>query len=188
MPGSTAAFSFSSVRATTRPASRMSAISLSLLYWIMRAPSAAVGPQRRDRPVGHVVDGPHRVDTDEQTLLRVVADERRGLLVVDLEPVPDRLRLVVVALEQLTAAAVAHTLRRRRVEVQMPDVPAVTAGAAPGQPAYDLVVVDHELEHHVERRVRRQQQVVEGLGLRHVAREAVEQEALGRVVLREPVA
>src|SRR6476469_8018556 len=98
MPGSTAALSLSRVRPTTSPASRLRAISCSLLYWIMS--SLPVAPKRGDRPLGHVVHRPHRVDAGEQPRLCVVAHQRRGLLVIDLESVPDRLRLVVVALEQ----------------------------------------------------------------------------------------
>src|SRR4051812_312604 len=112
MPGRTAAVSLSSVRPTTSPAWRMRAISASDLIWIMTPFSPAVrastkGSQRRVRAVRDVVARPHRVDADEQARLGVVADQRRGLLVVDLQAVPHRLRLVVVALEQLATADVA---------------------------------------------------------------------------------
>ena len=76
----------------------------------------------------------------------------------------------------------------RRVEVDVPDVPAASAGAPPGQPADDLVVVDHQLEHDVERGAELGEDLVEVLGLGDVAREAVEQEAAGGVVLGQPVA
>src|SRR3954453_7833897 len=127
MPGVTAAFSFSSVRPTTSPASRISAISSSVLIWITVL-SLSKRPQRAQRPLGHVVDWTHRVDAHEDAGLGVVAHQRRRLLVIDLEPVTDGLRLVVIALEQLAAADVTDTLRRRRVKVQVPDVPAAAAG------------------------------------------------------------
>src|SRR4051812_48355219 len=184
MPGVTAAFSFSSVRPTTSPASRISAISSSVLIWIKVA-SLPERTEGGERPLRHVVDGTHRVDAHEYASLGVVAHQRCRLLVVDLEPVTDRLRLVVVALEQLATADVTHTLRRRRVEVQMPDVSAAPAGTPAGEPPDHLVVVDHELQHDVERRPPVEQQVVERLGLRHVAGETVEQEAFAGVVLLE---
>src|SRR3954449_7805702 len=118
IPGSTAARSFSRVRPTTRPASRMSAISRSLLYWIM-ACSSPEGPQRTQRALGHVVDRPCCVDADEDALAGVVPHQGRGLLVVDLEPVADGLRFVVVTLEQVAAAAVADPLRAGGVEVDV---------------------------------------------------------------------
>src|SRR3954452_21136067 len=184
MPGVTAALSFSRVRPTTSPASRISAISSSVLIWINVA-SLSERTECGERPLRHVVDGTHRVDAHEYAGLGVVAHQRCRLLVVDLEPVTDRLRLVVVALEQLATADVTHTLRRRRVEVQMPDVSAAPAGTPSGQPPDHLVVVDHELQDHVEGRPPVEQHVVERLCLRHVAREAVEQEALAGVVLLE---
>ena len=62
------------------------------------------------------------------------------------------------------------------------------AGTATGQPPDHLVVVDDELEHHVELDAAVGEHVVEDLGLRDRAREAVEQEAAVRVVLGQPVA
>src|SRR3954466_12716769 len=96
MPGVTAAFSFSRVRPTTSPASRISAISSSVLIWINALPllyaaaiipaaSAAVGTQCSQCPFCDVVDRTHRVDAHEDTGLGVVAHQRRGLLVIDLE-------------------------------------------------------------------------------------------------------
>src|SRR3954449_11600440 len=106
-PGATAAFSFSRVRPTTRPASRISAISSSVLIWI----NVASLPERTEggqSPLRHVVDGTHRVDAHEHASLGVVAHQRRRLLVVDLEPVTDRLRLVVGTLGKLATAGGPH--------------------------------------------------------------------------------
>src|SRR5437016_1880194 len=83
-----------------------------------------------------------------------------------IEPVPDGVRLVVVALEQLPAAAIADALDAGRVEVDVPDVPAVAAGTTTGQPPDHLVVVDDELEYDVQRRTGGEQQVVERARLR----------------------
>src|SRR4051794_16294997 len=138
IPGVTAALSFSRVRPTTSPASRISAISSSVLIWI-NALSLPEGPERGERSLRHVVDGTHGVDAHQDAGLGVVAHQRRRLFVVDLESVPDRLRLVVVALEQLAAADVTDTLRRRRVGGPMPEVPTTPARTpspqGPGPPA-----------------------------------------------------
>ena len=61
------------------------------------------------------------------------------------------------------------------------------AGAPARQPADDFVIVDNEFEHDRERRAHLGEHVVEDLGLRDVAREAVEQEAVAGVVLVEPL-
>ena len=78
-----------------------------------------------------------------------------------------------------------RTCRRRRptvgrIELDVPDVAALLAGAPPGQPADDLVVVDLQFEHDVEGGPEVGEDAVELVGLRHVAREPVEQEAVGR--------
>src|SRR5690242_10187054 len=95
MPGVTAAFSFSNVRPTTSPASRISAISSSVLIWI-NVLSLPERTQRRECTLRHVVDRAHGVDADQHSGLGVVAHQRRRLLVVDLESMPDGFRLVVV--------------------------------------------------------------------------------------------
>src|SRR5262245_56785429 len=125
IPGRTASRSSSSVRPTTKPASRIFTISASDLYSItrlrllnMRLSAQPVGPglsvsstepvQRRRRPVRHVVHRAGRVDAHQHTLVSVEPDKWRGLFGVDLEPVPNGLLTVVVPLEQLAATVVAH--------------------------------------------------------------------------------
>ncbi len=94
---------------------------------------------------------------------------------------------VVVTLEQLTAAAIADALRRGWIEVHMPDVPTVTAGPPPGQPPHHLIVVDDEFQDDIQARPHSLEQLPQDLGLRHVAREPIKQEALGGVLLGEPI-
>src|SRR5215210_9480036 len=81
-------------------------------------------PQGVDGTLGDILDRPRGVHPAQQAALAVVADQRGGLVGVDLEPVPDRLLAVVVALEQLPVATVADPVGARRVEVEVPDVPA----------------------------------------------------------------
>src|SRR5918993_2842256 len=151
-PGTAAARSASRVRPTTSPAARISATSASLLIWIIRSRflnisvlrprSVAVAAQRVDGPLGDVLDRAGRVDAAEQAPVAVVADQRRGLVGVDLEPVPDGVLAVVVALEELACAAVALPRRGGRVEVEGPHVAAAPARPPAGQPPHHLVVVD----------------------------------------------
>src|SRR3954451_10336293 len=119
IPGVTAALSFSRVRPTTSPASRISAISSSVLIWI-NALSLPEGPERGERSLRHVVDGTHGVDAHQDAGLGVVAHQRRRLFVVDLESVPDRLRLVVVALGKPAAPRVPNTPPPQRGGVTKP--------------------------------------------------------------------
>src|SRR5262245_14018386 len=55
---------------------------------------------RRPEPVVHLSGRAAPVEAPQQAALVVVLDQRRGLLVVDLEPVADRRLVVVVALDQ----------------------------------------------------------------------------------------
>src|SRR4051794_23327270 len=104
-PGRTASRSSSSVSPTTTPARRIRAIcSGDLISIALRSRNiglSAVRLQGVDRPLRDLVDAPLGLDRPQQVAVAVVLDERRSLLVVDLEPVTDRLRLVVVALKEL---------------------------------------------------------------------------------------
>src|SRR5262245_7703464 len=75
-----------------------------------RSGIAAEAHQGIDRPFRDVLDRPCRVQSHEDALVRIKVDQRRRLLGVDLEPVPDGLLPVVVTLEQLTPALVAGAL------------------------------------------------------------------------------
>ena len=113
MPGLTASRSSSRVSPTTSPASRISAICSGDLISSASDRGTSVdtrvtgGVEGLDRALGDLVDLALRGDRAEQTELGVEADQRGGLLVVDLEPALHGLRLVVVALEQLAAVDVA---------------------------------------------------------------------------------
>src|SRR3954467_3821501 len=131
-PGRAASRSRSRVRQTTSPASRISRISDRLLISTCSRRIALVlagrllcsglvpersGPggvlvlvamQRIEGPIGHVVDRSGRIDTYQDASRGVEGHERRRLLRVDVESVPHRAGLVVVALEQLAAIAIAH--------------------------------------------------------------------------------
>src|SRR5262245_1732312 len=107
-----------------------------------------------------VVDRTVRVDADDVPPGRtVVLDERSGLALVDLEPLADRVRRVVGA--SLVGRALRQTLEQH------------------------LAVTDLELEDYVEVAAQPREERVERLGLRGVARKAVEDEAGDRVAAVE---
>src|SRR4051795_6769914 len=97
---------------------------------------------------------------------------------VDLQALADRLRLVVLALDERGAVDVAATVLLGRVEVDVVDAPALR-DATPGQPADDLVVGGLDEEHGRQRAPVLVERGLERLALGDRAREAVEQEAVG---------
>ena len=141
---------------TTSPARRMLAICSGVLIstprpWNMPPPQSSAdssAAMARSVTVVHRAGG---VDAAQQPGLGVVVDQRRRLLAVDLEPVPDRAGRVVVAPEQLTSAGVAHPLVGGLVELHVPVAAAPVAGTPARQPPHDLVLVDRQLQHGVQR-------------------------------------
>src|SRR3712207_6737570 len=142
-PGRTAAFTAAIAPAVTSPDARISSISCGVLIWIIRplhfassargerrpAPSrTASASERLERPLGDLLDRAHGVDPSQQSLSVVPARQRCRLLAVHVEAVPHGLGLVVVALHHL----------------------AVHQHPPAGEPAHQLVLVDHELQHAVE--------------------------------------
>src|SRR6185437_3178613 len=103
--------------------------------------SVHVRLQGGQRALGDLFHRPGRVDADQDVLVRVESDQRRRLGAGDLQPVPDDLFLVVVALEELAAAVVADVRRGGRLVQQVPDPLTAPAGAAAGEPPDDLVLV-----------------------------------------------
>src|SRR4051812_15641074 len=109
-PGRTASRTRCTAAARIRPPSAISSISRALLSWITvcRPPSSSAG-QRTERAGGHVLHRAHRVDDgDLGAMLLVPVEHRACLLVVDGQPVADRLGLVVLPSYQLAAALVAR--------------------------------------------------------------------------------
>src|ERR1041384_5514779 len=102
-PGLAASRSLARVSATTRPAARISRICSGDLSSISRCRtggSPPVGAKRVYGAHGHVLDRAGGVDADQLALRPVVVDQRRCVARIDLEPLGDRLGLVVVALEE----------------------------------------------------------------------------------------
>src|SRR4051794_23064678 len=111
-------------RASTRPAAAICSISSGVFRTITEDSVVAGGrlelvlePQRRQRGpyvVVHLAGRALAVEAAQHALLLVAVHERARLVVVDLEPVLDGLRLVVVALHELRAVLVADALVLRR--------------------------------------------------------------------------
>src|SRR3954464_14226301 len=143
-------------RAATRPAAAICSISSGVFRTITEDSVVAGGrlelvlePQRRQRGpyvVVHLAGRALAVEAAQHALLLVAVHERARLVVVDLEPVLDGLRLVVVALHELRAVLVADSLVLRRVELDVVEVPVLGADAAAREAADHLVVghVDQE--------------------------------------------
>src|SRR5260370_41932054 len=72
--------------------------------------------------------------------IRIVVHQRPRLLPVDLEPLPDRLLPVVVALNQRFARNVVLTHGLRRIEFDMVHSPRAGMRPAPAHPLNDLLL------------------------------------------------
>jgi hypothetical protein len=118
----------------------------------------------------------------------VIVDQGLGLVVVGLQTVADRLRLVVVALDQPRTILVADVLSLRRVELDVVVVALLDADPPTAEPALDLLVRDVEEQHRGDPPPQLGQLLVERLRLRGRPREPVEDEAVAGVVLLEALA
>jgi hypothetical protein len=107
--------------------------------------------------------------------------------VVDGQALLDRLRLVVVALDESRAVLVADALVLRGVELHVVHV-LVLHALAPSREAPDhLVVADLDQQHRGEQPSAAVERALEHLGLADRAREAVEQEAVVGLAGVEPL-
>ena len=97
-------------RASIRPEAAIASISSGVLRMIATSELLfeAEGGKRGPDVAVHLVGRAGAVEAAQQPLLLVVVDQRLGLLVEDVEPVLDRLLLVVVALDQRRAVLVAE--------------------------------------------------------------------------------
>src|SRR6266508_2743700 len=105
---------------TTAPACRMRSISRPFLIVTAIGSCRLLtsrGPRDRSEDiVRDVFDRPITVHLHELAALAVKVEQRRGLLIVQGEPSPDRLRSVIFALDQPASVAITHARHIRRVE------------------------------------------------------------------------
>jgi hypothetical protein len=128
----------------------------------------------------------------EQPARLVVLDQRPRLALVDLEPILDHVLAIVGTLDQLRRLAVgmvvAAVAEFRLGAVDIEHLAALRARAPPGQPLEQRLRIDVHQHDGVDRLAELGEQLVEGAGLGHVARIAVEDEALRGVGPADPLA
>src|SRR6185312_14259016 len=98
--------------------------------------------------------------------------------VVDLQPLLDDLRLVVVALDQARAVDVAAALLLRRIALDVVDAARLHAHAPARYAVDERLVRDVEQQHRRDAAAELVERLPERVGLRPRAREAVEDEAV----------
>src|SRR4051812_27382600 len=107
IPARTSRRSICTVAARILPPSAIVSISRALLSWIIRSSRVSLlrggsGDQGAERPGRHVLDRAHGVDRrDLGAMLTIPLEHRLGLPAVDVEPVADRLGLVVLAADHV---------------------------------------------------------------------------------------
>src|SRR5882762_530175 len=146
MPARTSRRSMRTVAARILPPSAISSISRRLFSWITCVSCERSFLEGAEGALRDVLNFAYGVDRGYlRAVLLVPVQHGRRLLLVDVEAVADRLRLVVLAAHQLAAALLAGRTRLA------PRVWRLTllAHRAAGQATYDLVVVDVEHEHGV---------------------------------------
>ena len=135
--------------------------------------------------VGDVVDPLPAVDRPEDPGGPVVRHDLAQAAELEGEPRPDRLRAVVLALDERRAVEVAAAGRPRRVRRLVVDVARGLADPAAGQADHEVLGRHVDLEGSVDPGVALREGGVERLGLGAVAREAVEDHAAAGVGLGE---
>ena len=110
------------------------------------------------------------IDLAQQALALVESDKRLGLAMINNETILDGVGIVVLANDKLRAALVADALDLRRQSLDMIASLALRASAASGDTIGDDFVGDIDKHHRLDRRA----SVLENLGLRNIAREAIE--------------
>src|SRR5438874_4456203 len=119
---------------------------------------ASSATERLERALGDLIHRADGVDGDDAGAVALVPiEDRRGLRLVDRQPIPYRRRLVVFSAHERAAALVAFPTRLAPGVGRL----AVLAHRARAEPAHDLVVIDVEVEHGVELAVRRLQHALE---------------------------
>src|SRR5581483_783203 len=138
--------------------------------------------------VEDVVHRAFAVDRGELVLLLVVVDQRRGLVLIDLEALADHFLVVVRALHELAAVVIADALLLRRAVVDVVEMAADAAGAPAREPLDQAVELHVQQDRLVQRLALGLEHLVERLRLRERAREAVEDEAEAGVLRAQPLA
>ena len=146
---------------------------------MLTPPYAATAPTALLDGGVHPVRETRAVDVLKRSLALVVVDERRRLLLVDLEPRPHRRGLVVRALLQRAPAPVANSRDLGRRRLQVVDRAAVPAEPAILQPA-DTTVSAGTSRFSTRSIFRVAEERLQPFGLRDRPRKPVEQKPVAR--------
>src|SRR5882672_6371398 len=136
-----------------------------------------------DRSLAQNLAVARRVRVALRRPLRIIVDQRPGLLLVDLQALSHRFLLVVLALHQGLARQIVLARHFRGIEGQVIVAPGGRMHAAAAQAPDDLLVIDLDLEHKIEVDAR----CAHGVGLRDGARKAVEQVAVPAIHVLQTV-
>src|SRR5215208_5316963 len=175
IPTRTFSASISRQAAVILPPSRIASSSPALLRTIKRWLGTL--PHSLEHVLRHLVDILRGVHGDEDAPLLLLVLEGLGLLVVFLQPIPDRLLGVVLALDERPRVLLAALLRRR-VVLDVVDLAGRLALPAARKPLDELLVLRLEHDDLVYLLVYLVEHLVERLGLFLVAREAVQDPAI----------
>src|SRR5579875_2083494 len=202
-PGRIFAASRFIARARICPAAAIRSISWGLFLMITARPSprrsqelrprrshVLLEAQRRDHRtdmVMHLAGAARAVDPAQQPALVVVLDQRLGLLVVDRQPSAHHLGLVVIALDQARAVLVADALALRGIVLHVVVVARLHAHAPAGEPSDHLCIGDIDQERGCDPTAGACELLIECPSLLKRAREAVQDEAVARILLIKPL-
>lgn len=129
----------------------------------------------------HLFDALLAVNFFEQARVAIKIDEWRGLRVIDVEPILNRLRFVVVALSQLRAVFVAFAGNLGRIGKQIIHRSASWANPARRQSINQQLVAHLDVQHRADFLFLFRQRGFERVGLRDRARKAIERHAFGAI-------
>src|SRR5512143_2658292 len=133
--------------------------------------------QRGGHLVENIADTAYAHHGLHDVLLGIVVDERRGLLGVYVKPLLDGRFLVVIALEERSAALVADTFFLRCREMYIVHLLAAFAGPSAGEALEEVAHVHVDIEGDGQRHAHGRENLVEGLCLGRVSRKPVEDES-----------
>ena len=141
-----------------------------------RSRPGCLAPECTENRLGDGVDRLEPVDADELSLLFVIADQRRGLLIVGRQPLGNDVDGIVAALYERTAVFVVDPRETGRVKFVVVRSTRSRIGPASGQAPHERLAVRFDRKHRGKRQPQALQHTVERLGLCNGAWKAIENE------------
>src|SRR4030095_4388705 len=180
--GATRRLSSWSTSATIRFARLMISISRADLSEI-----TALNPQSCGYTGANLVDFPDAVELSEQSPLAIITDQRRGLVLVNLQAVRDRLFPIILALIKLPATAVAHSRLFRRIEYHVRERAAVPACSPAGQSLDNRLLRHLNRQHMVQAEPHLSENRVETLCLGNGPRKTIQDKSRFAIFFFQPL-